>query len=100
MASREGVSSFFCMSANSFLMLAAIEHAGVPALRVAFTIAAIFFLCVGVVIFRKRHQFFDRDPSVENDVPVVRHIRLEATLFVWTALMLVLVSILHQVWSA
>jgi hypothetical protein len=88
------------MSANSFLMLAAIEHAGLPALRIAFTIAAIFFLYVGVFIFRRRHQFFDRDPSVENDVPVVRHIRAEVILFIWSALTLVLLSIVYQVWSA
>lgn len=88
------------MSANNFLILAAIEHAGLPALRIAFTIAAIFFLYVGVFIFRRRHQFFDRDPSVENDVPAVRHIRVEVILFIWSALTLVLLSIAYQVWSA
>jgi hypothetical protein len=88
------------MSANSLLMLAAIEQAGLPALRIAFTIAAIFFLCVGVFIFRRRHQFFDRDPSVANDVSVVRHIRAEVILFIWSALTLVLLSIVYQVWSA
>jgi hypothetical protein len=88
------------MSANSFLMLAAIQQAGLPALRIAFSIAAIFFLCVGVFIFRRRHQFFDRDPSVGNDVSVVRHIRAEVILFIWSALTLVLLSIVYQVWSA
>ena len=56
--------------------VAVIEQAGIPALRVAFTIAVIVFLFGGYVIFRKRHQFFDRDPNVPNDVPVVRHNRL------------------------
>jgi hypothetical protein len=70
--------------------MAVIEQAGIPALRVAFTIA---------VIFRKRHQFFDRDPNVPNDVPVVRHNRLEEILFVWGALTLVLISILYRVWT-
>lgn len=88
------------MSVNSLLMLAAIEHAGLPALRIAFTIAAIFFLYVGVFIFRRRHQFFDRDPSVGNDVPAVRHTRVEVILFIWAALTLVLLSIVYQVWSA
>jgi len=81
-------------------MLAVIEEAGMSALRVAFTLAAIIFLYVGVFIFRRRHQFFDRDPNVGNGVPAVRHIRMETSLLVWTALMLVLVGILHQVWSA
>jgi hypothetical protein len=64
-------------------LIAVIEQAGLPALRVAFTIAVLVFLCGGVVIFRRRHQLFDRDPNVKNDVPVVRHNRLEEILFVW-----------------
>ncbi|HTF91497.1 MAG TPA: hypothetical protein VK632_00560 [Verrucomicrobiae bacterium] len=79
--------------------MAVIEQAGIPALRVAFTIAVIVFLFGGYVIFRKRHQFFDRDPNVENDFAVVRHNREEMIIFVGSALMLVLVGILHQVWS-
>jgi hypothetical protein len=79
--------------------MAVIEKAGIPALRVAFTIAVIVFLFGGCVIFRKRHQFFDRDANVPNDVPVVRHNRLEEILFVWGALTLVLISIVYQVWT-
>ena len=80
-------------------MATAIEQAGLPALRVAYTIAVLVFLYGGFVIFRRRHQFFDRDPNVPNDVPVVRHNRLEEILFVWGALTLVLISILYQVWT-
>ena len=79
--------------------LAVIEQAGIPALRIAFTIAVIVFLLGGISIFRRRHQFFDRDPDVDNDVPVVRHNRLEEILFVWGALTVVLISILYQVWT-
>jgi hypothetical protein len=82
------------------LMIAVIEQAGVPALRAAFTVAVIIFLLAGVFIWRRRHQFFDRDPNVENDVPVARHNREEEILLVWGGLTLVLVSILHQVWRA
>jgi hypothetical protein len=57
--------------------IAVIEQQGVPALRVGFTLAVIVFLLAGVFIWRRRHQFFDRDPDVENDVPVVRHNREE-----------------------
>ena len=64
-------------------IMAVIEQAGIPALRVAFTIAVIVFLFGGYVIFRRRHQFFDRDPNVENDFAVTRHNRLEEILFVW-----------------
>jgi hypothetical protein len=80
--------------------MAAIEPAGLPALRVAFTIAVLIFLLAGFFIWHKRHLFFDRDPNVENDIPVVRHIREEAILFVWTGLTLVLISILYEVWAA
>ena len=74
--------------------VAVIEQAGIPALRVAVTIAVIVFLFGGYVIFRKRHQFFDRDPNVANDVAVTRHNRLEGILFVWGRLTLVLINIL------
>jgi len=80
--------------------IAVIEQQGVPVLRVGFTLAVIVFLLAGVFIWRRRHQFFDRDPNVENDVPVVRHNREEEILFVWSGLMLVLLSILYEVWSA
>jgi hypothetical protein len=88
------------MKANISVMIAVIEQAGVPALRIVFTIAVIIFLMGGILIFRKRHQFFDRDPRVENDVPEVRHNRMEEILFVWSGLTLVLIAILYQVWSA
>jgi hypothetical protein len=70
------------MNINSILWMAAIEQAAVPALRIAFTIAVLIFLFAGVFIWRRRQQFFDRDPDVENDIPAVRHTREEAILFV------------------
>ena len=88
------------MRADVSLIIAVIEQAGIPALRVAFTVAVIIFLFAGVFIWRRRHQFFDRDPNVENDIPVVRHNREEEILFVWGGLTLVLLGILYQVWRA
>jgi hypothetical protein len=85
------------MGANISLMIAVIEQAGVPALRIAFTLAVIIFLFVGIIIFRRRHQFFDRDPNVENDAPVAQHNRFEEVLFVWSGLTLALVATLYQV---
>ena len=75
-----------------------IEQAGAPALRVAFTLAVIISLLDGIFIWHRRHQFFDRDPDVEDDVPVVRHNREEVVLLVWSGLTLVLLCILYQVW--
>jgi hypothetical protein len=88
------------MQTNDPFVIAVIEQAGVPALRLAFTVAVIIFLFAGIFIWRRRHQFFDRDPNVENDVPVVRHNREEQILFVWGGLTTVLIFILYQVWSA
>ena len=85
---------------NSSFPIAAIAQGGLGALRVGFPLAVIVFLLAGVFIFRRRHQLFDSDPNVENDVPVVRHNRVEEVVFVWSGLMLVLLSILFQVWSA
>jgi len=82
------------------VLIAAIEQAGLPALRVAFTAAVIIFLFAGIFIWRRRHQFFDRDPKVENDGLNARRIREEEILFVWGGLTLVLISILYQVWTA
>ncbi len=81
-------------------MMAVIEQAGVPALRVAFTLAVLAFLVGGILIFRKRHQLFDRDPDVDNDGPVVQHNREELITLVWSGMTLVLIAILYQVWRA
>jgi hypothetical protein len=88
------------MKVNISLVMAVIEQGGVAALRVAFTVAAIIFLLVGIFIWRRRHQFFDRDADVANDVRVVRHNREEVILFVWGGITLVLLTILFQVWTA
>jgi hypothetical protein len=88
------------METNSYLIMAVIEQTGVPALRVAFTVAVIVFLLAGFFIWRRRHQFFDRDPDVANDIPVVRHNREEIILLVWGGMTLVLLNILFQVWAA
>jgi hypothetical protein len=85
---------------NNFPTMAVIEQAGVPALRVAFTVATIIFLFAGAFIWRRRHQFFDRDPNVQNDIPIVRHNREEEILLVWGGLTTVLIFILIQVWRA
>ena len=81
-------------------LIGEIQAVAVPALRVAFTIAVVVLAGAGLFIYHKRHQFFDRDPNVDNDVPVARHNRVEEVVFVWSGLMLVLLSILYEVWRA
>ena len=88
------------ISQQVIAFIAGIQQAGVPALRVAFSLAVLVFLYGGVLIFRRRHQLFDRDPNVEGDTPAVRHVRMEEILIVWGALTTVLIGILIEVWSA
>ena len=90
----------FGVETNRSLLVAVIEQAGAPALRIAFTLAVIIFLFGGVLIFRRRHQLFDRDPNVKNDVPVVDTIAWNKSYLFWGGLTLVLLSILYQVWRA
>jgi hypothetical protein len=78
-------------------LIGEIQAAAIPALRVVFTIAVLVLAGVGLFIHHKRHQFFDPDPNVENDLPVVRRSREEEILFVWIGLTLVLLGILYEV---
>jgi hypothetical protein len=88
------------MNIANLLVTAVIEKEAVPALRVGFTLPLIFLVFVGIFVWRRRHQFFDRDPNVDNDVPAVRHNREEEIILVWSGLTIVLLFILYQVWSA
>jgi hypothetical protein len=88
------------MQTGNSLMDIVVEQTGVPTLRVGFTLAVIMFLLGGLFIWRSRHQLFDCDPNFENDLPAVRHNREQAIIFVCTGLMLVLLSLLYQIWSS
>ena len=88
------------MNTGNLLMTAIVEQEAVPALQVGVMLAAIFFVFVGILIWRRRHQFFDRKPDLDNDIPVVRHNREEEIILVWSGMTMVLLFILYQVWSA
>ena len=88
------------MSHQIIPVIAAIEQTGVPALRGAFSIAALVFVVVGILIFRRRHQLFDRDPTVENDVREVRNDRIQLFVMVWGGLTTLIVGILIDVLRA
>jgi len=72
--------------------IAMIQHAGVRALRIAFTIAVLAMSGVGLYTFQKRHQVFDQDPEVDTDTAVARHNRIEEVIFVYARVMLLLRS--------
>ena len=75
-------------------MLAHINPEGLPALRIAGTLILLVNLAGGAYLFRHRHRFFDRDPDVDNDIPAVRHLRLEVILVPWFFLTTMLAIIL------
>ena len=83
---------------NTFAFLLAIQQAGVPLLRIAFSIALLLAVGAGVFIYRQRDQLFGRDPEVVNDTPVVRHNRVEEIVFVLGGLTLAVLSVLYELW--
>ena len=83
---------------NTFTFLLAINSASQPALRIAFPIPLALLIVAGVFIYRQRDQLFGGDPEVTNDIPAVRHNRLEEIIFVWSGLTLAVLSVLYQLW--
>lgn len=85
---------------NTAILLGVIQAAGILAMRIFGTIAVVGFVAIGLLIYRQRHQLFDRDPEVLNDTPGVRHIRVELVTIIWSAIMLALLGVLFEVWRA
>ena len=80
-------------------IVAAINPDALPALR----IAATFFFTINVLfmvyVFRNRRRFFTRDPNVDNDIPAVRHLRVEVILIPWTFVTTVILVLLIRFWT-
>jgi hypothetical protein len=81
-------------------MLAAIDPAVLPALRIAATFFFIIYLLGGAYIFRNRHRFFGRDPNVDNDIPAVRKVRIEVVAIPWFFLTMLILILLIRFWLA
>jgi ABC-type branched-subunit amino acid transport system permease subunit len=79
-------------------MLAKIDPAALPALRIAGTFFLVINLLGIVYIFRNRHRFFGQDPNVSNDIPAVRKLRVEVILVPWLFLTTLLVIVLINLW--
>jgi hypothetical protein len=88
------------MSNQIIPIIAAIEETGIPALRGAFSILALAIVLVGILIFRRRHQLFDRDPAVQNDTREVRDDRIQLLVMVWGGLAILILGILIDVLRA
>ena len=81
-------------------MLALINPVALPALRIAATIFFLINLLGGAYIFRNRHRFFDRDPNVDNDIPEVRHLRMEVVMVPWVGVTTAILILLISLWLA
>ena len=81
-------------------MLALINPAALPALRIAATFFFIINLLGGLYIFRNRHRFFDQDPNVDNDIPAMRKLRVEVVMVPWFVLTTLILILLIGFWLA
>jgi hypothetical protein len=81
-------------------MLAVINPAALPALRIAATFFFLLYLAGGAYVFRNRHRFFDRDPRVDNDIPAARHVRVEVILIPWLGITTLILFLLIGLWLA
>jgi hypothetical protein len=88
------------MIASIYYMLAGVNPAALPALRIAATFFFLIYLAGGAYIFRNRHRFFDRDPSVDNDIPAVRKVRIEVVAIPWLVLTTLILVLLIRFWIA
>lgn len=88
------------MIASLHNMLALINPAALPALRIAATFFFLLYLAAGAYFFRNRHRFFDRDPNVQNDIPATRHVRVELVLIPWSAITTLILILLITLWLA
>jgi hypothetical protein len=86
--------------APTHTMLALINPAALPALRIAATFFFLLYLAGGAYVFRNRHRFFDRDPNVDNDIPAARHVRVELFLIPWSAITTLILVLLINFWLA
>jgi hypothetical protein len=89
------------MIASIHNMLALVNPAALPALRIAATFFFTIYLLFGAYIFRNRHRFFDRDPNVDNDgVKGVRQVRIEVVLIPWSVITTLVLILLISFWLA
>jgi len=79
-------------------MLSLINPVALPALRIAGTFFLTLNILAFVYIFRNRHRFFGRDPSVDGDIPAVRKLRAEVVLIPWLFLTICLTILLITFW--
>ena len=79
-------------------MLAEINPAALPALRIAGALFLAINLLAMANVLRNRRRLFGRDPRVENDVPAARHLRVEVIFIPWLFVTTVLLVTWLSLW--
>lgn len=81
-------------------MIALINPAALPALRIAGGMVLIIYLLAGAYLFRRRRQLFGRDPQVAQDIEAARHTRVAVLLIPWLGVTTVLFVEWLGLWSS
>ena len=81
------------------LILAVLDPAGLPTLRVAAIFFLVLNLLAGVYLYRNRRRFFYRDAEVDGDIDAVRWLRVIGVSVPWFVLTGRLTITLVQLWS-
>jgi hypothetical protein len=71
-------------------------HDGAAALRSVFGICLVGVFFAGVYMFRRRMEFFGRDPEVTTDTWAARNLRFWQVLLVWILAMDLFISMLWR----
>ena len=81
------------------ILIALIDPAAQPALRIAGGMVLIIYLLAGAYLFRRRRQLFGWDPQVEQDSEAARHTRVAVVLIPWLAVTTVLLIEWLGLWN-
>jgi hypothetical protein len=81
------------------IMIALINPAAVPALRIAGGMFLIINLLAGAYIVRHWRWLFGRDPQVDQDIAAVRHIRVEVVIIPWLSITTMLIVEWLGLWT-
>ena len=79
-------------------MIASINPAALPALRIAGVLFLIIYLLAGTYVFLHRRRLFGRDPRVDGDNETTRHMRMEVVLIPLLALTTLLLVLWVGLW--
>lgn len=67
-----------------------------PTLRIVFSVCLVIVFFSGIYIFRKRKEWFGRDPHVTVDTWAARNLRFWQVLLVWILAMDLLITMLWR----